>query len=153
MTPHLTITNEQINSLPLLLGIIEEMGIRTLIDTHVTPHGAWQGASVGTIVSVWLSHMLIERDHRLSPVRHWVADRTQTLNALLSLTLRDTDCTDDRLANILTMLGDVDTQATLDTAMLQQWMRVYRLPTDTIRLDSTSVSVSHEPTDPDSLLQ
>lgn len=153
MIPQLTITNEQINSLPLLLGIIEDMGIRTLIDTHVTPHGAWQGASVGTIVSVWLSHMLIERDHRLSPVRHWVADRTQTLNALLSLTLRDTDCTDDRLANILTMLGDVGTQATLDTAMLQQWMRVYRLPTDTIRLDSTSVSVYHEPTDPDSLLQ
>lgn len=153
MTPHLTITNEQINSLPLLLGIIEEMGVRTLIDTHVTPHGAWQGASVGTLVSIWLSHMLIERDHRLSPVRHWVADRAQTINTLLSITLRDTDCTDDRLANILTMLGDLDTQAALDTAMLAQWLRVYGLPTDTIRLDSTSVSVYHEPTAPDSLLQ
>jgi transposase len=151
--PHLTITNEQINSLPLLLGIIEDMGIRTLIDTHVTPHGAWQGASVGTLVSVWLSHILIERDHRLSPVRNWVADRAQTINALLSIPLRDTDCTDDRLANILTMLGEAETQAALDTALLAQWMRVYDLPTDTIRLDSTSVSVYHEPTDPDSLLQ
>jgi transposase len=108
---------------------------------------------VGTVTSIWLSHVLMERDHRLSPVRNWAAERPQTLNALLSITLRDTDCTDDRLANILTMLGDPETQAALDTAILQRWMRVYPLPADTIRLDSTSVSVYHEPADPDSLLQ
>ena|SRR5712691_3092985 len=84
-TPPFTITNEQINSLPLLLGIIEDMRIRTLIDTHVTPHGAWQGASVGPLINVWLSHMLIERDHRLSLVRNGVADRAQTINTLLSM--------------------------------------------------------------------
>jgi transposase len=151
--PTVTITNGQINSLPLLLGIIEDMGIRSLIDTHVTPHGAWQGVSVGTVVSIWLSHILMERDHRLAPVRDWVADREQTINTLLAITLRDTDCTDDRLANILTLLGDADTQAALDAAMLAQWLRVYHLPTDTLRLDSTSVSVYHEPTAPDSLLQ
>jgi hypothetical protein len=44
-TPPCTITNEQINSLPLLLGVGEDMRIRTLIDSHVTPHGAWQGTS------------------------------------------------------------------------------------------------------------
>ncbi|NTW97229.1 MAG: hypothetical protein HGB28_01615 [Oscillochloris sp.] len=48
--PELTITNEQVNSLPLLLGIIMDMGIRDLIDTHVTPHGNWGGASVGTVI-------------------------------------------------------------------------------------------------------
>ena len=32
-------------------------------------------------------------------------------------------------------------------------MRVYRLPTETIRLDSTSVSVYHDPEEPDSLMQ
>ena len=51
MTPHLTITNEQINSLPFLLGVIEDMGIRTLIDTHVTPHGAWR-VRVSALLSV-----------------------------------------------------------------------------------------------------
>lgn len=153
MTPHLTITNEQINSLPLLLGIMEDMGIRTLLDTHVIPPGAWQGASVGTVVSLWLSHILTERDHRLAPVRDWVTDRTQTINTLLAITLRETDCTDDRLANLLTMLGAPTLQATLDAALLQQWVRVYHLPTETIRLDSTSVSVYHDPTEPDSLLQ
>jgi transposase len=149
----LTLTNEQINSVPLVLGVIEQMGIRDVIDAHVTPHGAWQGASVGTVVSLWLCHILAERDHRLVAVRDWVAERTQTFNTLLALTLRDTDCTDDRLGNVLSMLGDETTQATLDGAMLGKWVRVYRLPTETMRLDSTSVSVYHDPPHDESLLQ
>ncbi len=143
---------EQINSVPLLLGIIEQMGIRSLIDAHVRPHGLWQGASVGPLVSIWLCHILAERDHRLVAVRDWVAQRVVTFNTLLDTTLRDTDCTDDRLANVLSMLGDDPTQASLDEAMLQRWIRVYRLPTDTMRLDSTRVSVYHDTVDDDSLL-
>jgi transposase len=153
MHPELTVTSEQINSLPLLLGIMEDMGMRQLIDAHVSPHGHWQGISVGTAVTIWLSCLLQERDHRLVLVRDWATARAHTLKTLLDITLRDTDCSDDRLANILTMLGDPDTQAALDAALLQQWVRVYRLPTQTIRLDSTSVSLYHDPEEPDSLLQ
>jgi len=153
MHAELTITSEQINSLPLLLGIMEDMDLRALIDQHVTPHGHWQGISVGTAVTIWLACLLQERDHRLVLVRDWATARAHTLNTLLDITLRDTDCSDDRLANLLTMLGDPATQATLDAALIQQWVRVYRLPTETIRLDSTSVSVYHDPQEPDSLLQ
>ena len=151
--PNLTITNEQINSLPFLLGVIESLGIRQTIDTHVQPHGHWQGISVGTAVTIWLSHLLQAHDHRLVAVRDWVAQRAHTLNTLLDITLRDTDCTDDRLANVLTMLGDAATQAALDAALTQAWVRVYRLRTETIRLESTSVSVHHDPDDPASLFQ
>src|SRR5262245_53842635 len=151
--PALTITNEQVNSLPLLLGIMIDMGIRDLIDTHLTPHGNWEGASVGTVLSIWLSHILQERDHRLVSVRDWAAERTKAITTLLGITLRDTDCSDDRLATILTMLGDPATQAVLDAALLQRWVRVYRLPTETVRLDSTSVSVYHEDVAETSLLQ
>jgi len=148
----ISLNTEQINSVPLLLGVIEQMGIRDLIDAHVTPHGSWQGASVGTVVSIWLCHILAERNHRLVAVRDWVTPRTVTFNTLLETTLRDTDCTDDRLANVLSMLGSETTQARLDQALLQRWIRVYRLPTDTVRLDSTSVSVYHDAVDGDSLL-
>jgi transposase len=143
---------EQINSVPLLIGVIEQMGIRDLIDAHVSPHAFWQGASVGTVVSLWLCHILSQGDHRLVAVRDWVAQRTVTFNTLLDITLRDTDCTDDRLANVLSMLGDDTTQASLDQAMLERWIRVYRLPTDLVRLDSTSVSVYHDTVDNESLL-
>jgi transposase len=149
----LTLTNEQSNSVPLLLGVIEQMGIRNVIDAPLTPHGAWQGASVGTLVSLWLCHILAERMHGLVAGRDWVAERPQTCNTLLDLTLRDTDGTDDRLANVLTMLGDTTTQAILARAMLEQWVRIYRLPTETMRLDSTSVSVYHDATTDESLLQ
>jgi len=86
-------------------------------------------------------------------VRDWAADRIQTINALRDITLRDTDCADDRLATILTMLGDPTTQAMLDAALMQRWVRVYRLPTETVRLDSTSVSLYHDDVADDSLLQ
>jgi hypothetical protein len=118
-------TNEQINSLPLLLGILTDLGIRDLLDQHVTPHGNWQGASVGTLVSIWLSHLLLERDHCLVTVRDWAADRALTINSLLGISLRATDCTDDRLANVLSMLGDPTLQATLDDALAQRWIRIY----------------------------
>src|SRR2546429_741851 len=144
MTETLSITAEQINDLPFLLGLVEDMGIRQTIDAQIQPHGGWQGISVGTVVSVWLCHLLMERDHRLVSVRDWAAARQQTLEDLLGVPLRETDLTDDRLANVLTMLSAPADQAALDQALLADWIRVYRLPRERARLDSTSVSVYHD---------
>src|SRR5437867_8005160 len=127
MSEILTITSEQINDLPLLLGIIEEMGVRGVIDAQIHPHGNWEGISVGTAVSMWLSHLLMERDHRVVSVREWAADRLQTLEDLAGVMLRETDLSDDRLANVLTMLSDPADQAAMDTALAQDWMAVYAL--------------------------
>ncbi len=153
MTETLNIATEQINDLPLLLGIVEDMGIRQMIDARIQPHGGWQGISVGTVISIWLCHLLMERDHRLVSVRDWAAARTRTVNALLGITLRETDLTDDRLANALTMLSDAVDQAAVDRALLADWMQVYALPTTTVRLDSTSVSVYHDDPPPEGLLR
>src|SRR5579864_6572261 len=139
MNETIEITTEQINDLPLLLGIVEEMGIRRRIDAQIRPHGGWQGISVGTVVSIWLCHLLMERDHRLVAVREWAAARTQTLNDLLGVCVRPTDLTDDRLANVLTMLSAPADQEAVDQALLAGWLRVYALPQRTVRLDSTSV--------------
>jgi len=129
------------------------MGLRALLDAHVTPHGGWQGISVGTLLTIWLSHILAERTHTLVSLREWVAARTQTFATLLGLPLRPTDCSDDRLATLLTLLGDPAIQARLDAACTQAWVRLYRLPTETVRFDSTSVSVYHDPAEATSLLQ
>jgi transposase len=152
-TPPLSITSEQINSLPLLFGILEDMGVAKTLDAHIRPHGHWQGASVGTLVTVWLCHLLQQRDHRLVSVRDWVQERTQTFASLLSAPLRDTDCTDDRLANVLSMLSTSEIQAKLDADLVSSWIQTYSLPTERVRLDSTSVTVYHDTRDPQSLLQ
>ena len=152
-TSPLSITNEQINTLPLLFGILEDMGVAKTIDAHIRPHGHWQGASVGTLVTVWLCHILQERDHRLVSVREWVQERQQTFESLLGTPLRETDCTDDRLANVLSMLASPQIQANLDADLVGSWIQTYQLPTERVRLDSTSVTVYHDTSDPDSLLK
>ncbi len=133
--------------------LVEEMGIRQRIDAQIHPHGGWRGISVGTVVSIWLCHLLMERDHRLVAVRDWAATHRQTLNALLGVQLRDTDLTDDRLANVLTMLSGPDDQAAVDQVLLADWLRVYALPQQTVRLDSTSVSVYQDANPPDGLIR
>ena len=148
MTETLSITTEQINDLPFLLGLVEDMGIGQAIDAQMQPHGGWQGISVGTVVSIWLCHILMERDHRLVSVRDWAVARSQTLEDLLGVPLRGTDLTDDRLANVLTMLSAPADQAALDQALLGDWIRVYQLPRERVRLDSTSVSVYQDPAPP-----
>jgi hypothetical protein len=49
------ITSEQINELPLALGIVEDMSIRQHIESQIEQHGGWKGISIGTILEIWLS--------------------------------------------------------------------------------------------------
>jgi transposase len=152
-TPQVDISSEQINDIPLLLGIMEGMGIRQQIDSQMERHGGWEGISIGTIVEIWLSYMLTERDHRLVAVREWGQARQQTLNDLLGIALRATDLSDDRLARVLTHLGNERVQRRIDAVLVHDWVTVYALPTETIRLDSTSVSVYSEIEDETGLIQ
>ncbi len=147
------IRNEQVNDVPLLLGIMEDMGIRRLLDREVPTHGSWQGISVGTVVEIWLSYMLTERDHRLVAVREWTNERREMLNRVLGIDLRETDVSDDRLAIVLDMVGQDRLQQQLDKVLLGEWLTVYALPTATTRLDSTSVSVYGDGGEADSVLQ
>ena len=139
------VESQRVDDIPLLLAIMAEMGIQSEIDKVVKPHGLWQGCSVGTIVVVWLSYMLTEHDHRLEPVRDWVNKRQALLNRLLGIELRETDFSDDRLANVLTMLGLEERQSQLDQSLSQEWITLYELPTQVSRYDSSTIAVYQEP--------
>jgi transposase len=139
------IEHQRIDDIPLLLAIMADMQIQAQIDKEIKPHGLWQGCSVGTIVVVWLSYILTEQDHRLEPVQEWVNVRQGLFNHLLGIELRDTDFTDDRLANVLTMLGVADSQGLIDRRMNQEWITLYELPTEVTRYDSTTITVYQEP--------
>lgn len=80
-----TLINEQVNSVPFLLGLIENLGVGSLIDAHVRPHGHWQGASVGTLVTIWLAHILSERSHHLIAVLAFVVLVQSTGSRLCSV--------------------------------------------------------------------
>jgi transposase len=147
------IKNEQINDLPLLIGLMEDMGIRQGIDGEVARHGNWQGLSMGTVVEIWLRYLLTEQNHRLVGVRTWANERAETLKRLLGEEVRDTELSDDRLATVLTRLSEESIQQAIDQRLVGQWLVAYELPTETARLDSTSVSLYAEGDDEDSLLQ
>jgi transposase len=152
-TTNVKVTNEQVNDVPLLLGILEDMGVRRHIDACVEQHASWEGISAGTIVEIWLCYMLTEQDHRMVMVREWVNDRQQMFNTLLGIALRETDLSDDRLAVVLDKIGSKHVQQEMDGSMLKEWVTIYELPHHTIRLDSTSVSVYSKIDDEDSLIQ
>jgi transposase len=144
----MTITNikhQRIDDIPLLLAIMAEMEIQKQIDKEVSPHGLWQGCSVGTMVVLWLSYILTEQDHRLEPVQEWVNNRRRMFNQLLGIELRETDFTDDRLANVLTMLGVEERQAMIDERLNRDWITMYELSTEVTRYDSTTIAVYQEP--------
>lgn len=135
------IENQRVDDIPLLLAIMAELGIQQEIDQEITPHGLWQGCSVGTIVVVWLCYILTEQDHRLEPVQGWVNSRQSLFNRLLGIELRETDFTDDRLANVLTMLGVAESQELIAQRLSRDWITMYELPTEVSRYDSTTIAV------------
>lgn len=152
-TTTVKVTNEQVNDVPLLVGLLESMGVRRHIDGQVRQHASWEGISVGSIIEIWLCYMLTEQDHRLVAVRAWANERRAMFNALLGIELRDTDLSDDRLAVVLDKTGYEQIQALIDAEMVREWVTVYALPSETMRLDSTSVTVYSAIEDEDSLIQ
>ena len=100
------IQSERIDDIPLLIHQQERMGIPEVVNSVGTIHGNRQGLSMGRLISVWVSYILSEADHRMSEVETWVAERMECLSALLLEPVREKDFTDDRLADVLCWLSD-----------------------------------------------
>jgi transposase len=140
------IQTERIDDLPLLIAQQQRMGIPDIIDAVIEPHGNRQGLSVGWTVAAWLSFIVSEGDHRLSFVEPWAGERMSGLQALLPGEVTASDFTDDRLGDVLRYLSDDTTWDKIERQMGHQVVRVYALPQERVRLDSTSVAVYHDPT-------
>lgn len=140
---------ERVDDIPLLLEQMERMKIASLLDEHFPTHGNWQGASLGQVVIVWLAYILSEGDHRLNSVRGWVAGLLMTLKLCLNRSeLDELDVTDDRLALILTRLGDDRAWEGYEVAQNGRLILAYSLENICVRVDSTTaksyVDVSEE---------
>jgi len=140
MTDNLTVTNERVDDLPVLLTQIERMGIAEVLDETFTTHGNWGGASLGWTAAVWLTHVLSKGDHRLSWVQRWVAGRRQTLEISTGQAIDERDWSDDRLAIVLDELSDTAKWKTFETALNRRIFRVYNLKQKRVRVDSTTAS-------------
>ena len=139
------IQNERVDDVPLLVGQQQKMGLAEIIDGIIKPHWRRQGLSVGQTIVTWLAFILSESDHRLSYVQPWVAKQPETLKRLIDPGLTEQDFSDDRLGDVLRYLSEDDSWTAIEREVGQRLIRVYQLPPAWVRLDSTTVSLYHEP--------
>lgn len=131
---------ERVDDIPLLLAMLERMGIQKLLDKHFITHGNWQGISLGWVAVVWLSYILSQGDHRLSHVQSWVENRIETLSISTGTAIRALDFSDDRLQAELRYLSDTSRWEKFEQELGGNLLQVYDLNADRVRLDTTSAS-------------
>lgn len=142
----LRIKSERVDELPIILEFSKQMGVAEAIDQIVgKAHGNRTGLSYGQLAWGWMGAIATERDHRLNHVEAWSVAHRPTLQAAMGQAVGDKDFTDDRLADLLWVLGDPEGEVgqALEEKVGQHLVRAYQLPTEVGRADTTSVSVYH----------
>jgi transposase len=139
------IQTERVDDIPLLVKQQQRMGLAEIVDEIITPHWRRQGLSVGQTIVAWLAFILSEADHRLSYVEPWVVQHPETLKQLINAELKVSDFSDDRLGDVLRYLSDDQSWITIERELGQRTIRVYQLSPECVRLDSTTVSLYHDP--------
>ncbi len=99
-----------------------------------------RGLTPGEVLALWLLFILSQGDHCLNHVEPWIAEHQSTLSALLGKTVLPVHLHDDRLADWLNRLSASDSFRLLERDLNQQTIRVYQLPTDTVRIDATTAN-------------
>lgn len=136
---------ERVDDLPLLFGLLQQMRLQSIIDSVIKPHGNWQGLSPGWVITIWLIHILSEQNHCMEPVQEWVAKHRVTLSRLTGQAVRALDFSDDRLADCLAELHQVQVWQAIERELGATLLRVYDLTSTRLRLDATVGTVGHDP--------
>lgn len=132
---------EIVADLPILWATLQRLELPAALDRHFPAPLHWKGPlTPGEVLSLWLLFLVSQADHCLNHVHAWVEHHHGTLSALLGKVVLPVHFHDDRLADCLTRLGADDSFAHLERDLNQQTVRVYRLPTDTVRIDATTAN-------------
>jgi transposase len=142
----LRVESERVDELPIILEFSKQMGVADAIDQIVgRGHGNRTGLSYGRLAWGLMGAIATQRDPRLNHVEAWAVAHRPTLQAALGEGVGDKDFTDDRLADLLWVLGDPEGEVgqALEQKVGQPLVRAYQLPPEVGRADTTSVSVYH----------
>jgi transposase len=127
--------------LPVLWATLQRLDVANILDEHMPQPLHWKGPlSPGQVMAIWLLYVLSEGDHRLSHVEPWLALHQGVLAALVGLPVRPADLHDDRLADLLDRLATADRFSLAERDLDRHAVRVYNLPQQTVRLDTTTAS-------------
>ena len=139
----MNISTERIDDFPLLLEIMQRLGLPGILDNHLQRHGLQQGLSWGWIGTIWLAHILTQSNPRKQPVQIWVRQAQTTIERITGMKVKELDFTDDRLTLLLRRLSKPETWQAIETDLGRSILRVYELNAERVRLDATTVSGYH----------
>jgi transposase len=153
MAATLELTHQRVDDVPLLLGFLIELRFPQIIDLHLPPHPLHQGLSNGWLISVWITYILSQADHRKSHVQEWVDRLQRTLETLIGQPIRPVEFGDDRLTLVLKRLSDLEVWHELEAALWRTQCEVYALPpVERVHLDATT-SYGYHTVDDHGLMQ
>ncbi len=135
---------ERADDIPLLLGVMMQMGLHRIIDRYIPKHHKQRELSQGYTVIVWLAYVLSEGDHRKVSVRKYVKNMLATLNAITGQEIDELDFTDDRLGVLLKHLSKNAHWVKIERELSKRTIEAYKLPTKIVRCDATTVSGYHK---------
>ena len=139
MDATLELTHERVDDVPLLLGFLIRLGLPEVLDRHRPPHPLHQGLSNGRLITVWITYILSQADHRKSPVQEWADGLQHTLATLIGQPIRPAEFSDDRLTLVLNRLSDPDVWHELEADLWHTQCDVYALPpVQRVHLDATT---------------
>ncbi len=165
MKETLNIETERADDIPLLLAHMQRMNLAELLDKHIPAmnlaelldkhipaHGNRKGLSLGSVMMVWLSHILSEADHRMNHVQEWAMRRREVVRGCGLKTFEARDMADDRLADVLRALSSDSHWVAFEQELMGNLVRVYDLQKECVRVDTTTVS-SYAQVNEEGLLQ
>jgi transposase len=132
---------EAVADLPVLWATFQKMDLLVILDRHFPAPLHWKGPlSPAEVLAIWLLFITTQGDHCLNHLQTWVERHQRTLSAILGKPVIPTDAHDDRLADCLDRLAADDLFAAVERDFNQQSIRVYQLPTDLVRIDTTTAN-------------
>src|SRR5688500_7167905 len=132
---------EVVADLPVLWATFQRLDLPAILDRHFpAPLHCSGPLTPGEVLAVWLLFLVSQGDHCLNHLQPWVALHQGTLSALLGKPVLPTHAHDDRLADWLTRLGADAAFGLLEHDLNQQTHRVSQLPTELVRIDTTTAN-------------
>jgi len=132
---------ETVADLPILWATFQRMDLLATLERQFPPPLHWKGPlTPGEVLAIWLLFLVSQGDHCLNHVEPWVECHQGTLSALVGKPVRPADAQDDRLADWLTKLGADGVFSSLEQTLNEQTIRVYQLPTNLVRIDTTTAN-------------
>ena len=143
----LTVTNERIDDIPLLIEVMVKMGLVETLDRHIPFHWKQRDLSWGWTTVIWLAYILSEGDHRKVNVREYISGMVTTLKQITGKEISELDFTDDRLSILVKYLSCNEYWEKIESELSEITIEAFDLENEIVRCDATTVSGYHQTTE------